>query len=73
MGPTFASVSIAGASYGFALLWVVIFNAVFGPESSTLQPEWESVKRGELLLPFHIGCIFDRYLFHRLLPNRKSL
>jgi hypothetical protein len=29
MGPTFASLCIAVASYGFALLWVVIFNAVF--------------------------------------------
>ncbi|MBU4425684.1 MAG: divalent metal cation transporter [Proteobacteria bacterium] len=36
-GPaTLASVSIAGASYGFELLWVVILSAVFGATAQYL-------------------------------------
>jgi len=33
----------------------------FGPESSTLQPEWESVKRGELLLPLSAAFLTGTY------------
>ena len=36
-GPaTLASVSIAGATYGYALLWVVILSAVFGATAQYL-------------------------------------
>ena len=67
-GPaTLASVSIAGASYGFELLWVVILSAVFGATAQYLAARIGNIEGRGIVggHPFHhITYIFSRYIFY---------